>query len=159
MKITVLATGALAEPFWRDAQKEYEKRLSRTWPTAVCELPEARLSKNPSPGDIEAALKAEAVRYLEKIPKRAFVIALCVEGKPLSSEAFSQKLSDAATRGYSEIVFLIGSSHGLAPEVKARADLALSFSPMTFPHQLARILLLEQIYRAAEIARGSKYHK
>ena len=159
MKVTVYAFGTLQSIFWREAAKDYENRLSRTWPTTVIELPEARLPKEPTEGDVKRALAEEGKILLAKIPPRAFVVALCIEGMSLTSEALSAKMEDIASRGYSEIVFLIGSSHGLDPEVKKRADLSLSFSLMTFPHQLARILLLEQIYRAAEIARGSRYHK
>ncbi len=159
MKVTILTAGTLAESYWRDAVAEYQKRLTRTWPLTVIEIGEARLPKAPSPGDIAAALADEAVRFLKKIPPRAHLIAMCVEGRALTSEALSAHMENAAARGAAEIVFLIGSSHGLDPSLKQRADLCLSVSPMTFPHQLCRVLLAEQIYRAAEIARGSRYHK
>lgn len=159
MKVTILTAGTLAESYWRDAVAEYQKRLTRTWPLTVVEIGEARLPKDPTPGDIAAALADEAARFVKKIPPRAHLIAMCVEGRALTSEALSAHMENAALRGASEIVFLIGSSHGLDASLKRRADLCLSVSPMTFPHQLCRVLLAEQIYRSAEIARGSHYHK
>jgi len=159
MKITLLTAGTLQESYWREAVSEYQKRLSRTWPLSVVEIGEEKLPRDPSDGDIAAALAQEARRFSAKIPPRAYVIALCIEGEMLTSDALSRRMEDAALRGFSDIVFLIGSSHGLCASLKTRADLRLSFSRMTFPHQLARVLLCEQIYRAAEIARGSRYHK
>ena len=159
MKTSILAMGHLTEKFFRDACDEYVKRLSRTWPLTVTEFDEARLPSDPSDGEIERALAGEARRLSAKIPPRAYKIALCVEGTPLSSEELSAKMDDAALRGASEIVFLIGSSFGLHPSLKKEADLKLSLSKMTLPHSLARVVLCEQIYRAAEIARGSRYHK
>lgn len=159
MKVTIYAHGKMSEKFYGDACAAYEKRLTTLWPLTVIEAPEARLAQDPSPGEIAAALSAEAKAALVKIPRRAYVIALCIEGKMLDSPALSRAMEEAALAGCSEIWFLIGSSHGLAPELKARADLSLSISKMTFPHQLARVILCEQIYRAAQIARGSAYHK
>ena len=159
MKVTILAFGTLAEAYWRDACAEYQKRLSRLWPLTVTELPEERLPQNPTDGQIAAALAAEAKAAVKKIPPRAYLIALCVEGSAITSPALSRKMEDAAARGYSEICFLIGSSFGMDPSLKARADLRLSLSALTLPHQLARVLLCEQIYRAAQIARGAPYHK
>ena len=159
MKVTIYAHGTLAESHWRDAAAEYSKRLTRLWPTAVIEAAESRLPQNPSEGEIERALAAEAKTALAKISPRAFVIALCIEGDMLTSPQLSKKMEDAAARGSSEIVFLIGSSYGLHPTLKQRADARISFSRMTFPHQLARVMLLEQIYRAAQIAHGAPYHK
>ena len=159
MKVTIYAHGTLAESHWRDASAEYIKRLTRLWPTAVIEAAESRLPQNPSEGEIERALAAEAKIALAKISPRAYVIALCIEGDMLSSPQLSKKMEDAAARGSSEIVFLIGSSYGLHPTLKQRADARISFSRMTFPHQLARVMLLEQIYRAAQIAHGAPYHK
>lgn len=159
MKVTIYAHGALSEPYWRAACAEYEKRLSRLWPLTITEAPEERLPAAPSPGEIEAALAAEAKRALEKIPPRAYVVALCVEGSMLDSPTLAQKMEEAASHGYPSVCFVIGSSYGLAPVLKERAGLRLSLSRMTFPHQLARVMLCEQIYRAAQIARGSAYHK
>ncbi len=159
MKTSILAMGHLTERFFRDACDEYQKRLSRTWPLTVTEFDEVRLPSDPSDGEIERALAKEADMLRAKIPPRAYKIALCVEGIPLSSEELSAKMDDAASRGASEIVFLIGSSFGLDASLKKEADLKLSLSKMTLPHSLARVVLCEQIYRAAEIARGSRYHK
>ena len=159
MKTMIYAHGTLSEPFWRDACGEYVKRLSRLWPLRITEAPEERLSQDPSPAQIEAALEKEGKRLLSAIPSRAFVIALCVEGEAVDSPALSRKMEDAASRGASEICFVIGSSYGLSTEVKARADWKMSLSRLTFPHQLARVMLCEQIYRAAQIARGAAYHK
>ena len=159
MKVTIYAHGTLAESHWRDACGEYIKRLTRLWPLSVIEAPEVRLPQNPSEGEIARALAAEAKAALSKISPRAYVIALCIEGEMLTSPQLSKKMEDAAARGASEIVFLIGSSYGMDESLKARADLRISFSRMTFPHQLARVMLCEQIYRAAQIAHKSPYHK
>ncbi len=159
MKTSILAMGHLTEKFFREATDEYQKRLSRTWPLTVTELDEARLPADPSKGEIEKALAEEAKRLSARIPPRAYKIALCVEGVSLTSEELSARMEDAALRGASEIVFLIGSSFGLSASLKEQADLKLSLSRMTLPHSLARVVLCEQIYRAAEIARGSRYHK
>ena len=159
MKITLYAHGKMSEAFYGEACDAYIRRLRPLWPLTVIEAAEARLPQNPSAKEIDAALAAEARAALEKIPKRAFVIALCIEGKQFSSEELSRVMDKAALDGAGEIWFLIGSSHGMADELKARADLRLSFSKMTFPHQLARVILCEQIYRAASIAKGMAYHK
>jgi len=159
MKTMIYAHGSLSESYWRDASSEYVKRLSRLWPLRITEAPEERLPSSPSAAQIEAALEKEGKRFLSAIPPRAYVIALCVEGESADSPALSRKMEEAASRGASEICFVIGSSFGLSPEVKARADWKLSLSRLTFPHQLARVMLCEQIYRAAQIARGAAYHK
>lgn len=159
MKVTIYAHGKMSEAFYGDACAAYEKRLSTLWPLTILEAPEARLPQNPSQAQIDAALQTEAKAALSKIPRRAYVIALCIEGKMLDSPGLCRVMEEAALSGCGEIWFLIGSSHGLAPELKQRADLRLSISPMTFPHQLARVILCEQIYRAAQIAKGTPYHK
>lgn len=159
MKVTIYAHGKMSEAFYGEACAAYEKRLTTLWPLTILEVPEARLPQNPSQAQIDAALQTEAKAALAKIPRRAYVIALCIEGKMLDSPSLSRKMEEAVLSGCGEIWFLIGSSHGLAPELKARADLRLSISPMTFPHQLARVILCEQIYRAAQIAKGTAYHK
>ncbi|MBR3289847.1 MAG: 23S rRNA (pseudouridine(1915)-N(3))-methyltransferase RlmH [Clostridia bacterium] len=157
--ITVLCLGRLKEGYFRDACAEYLKRLGGFARVQVCELEEERLPDAPSAAQIEAALAAEGKRILAKIPHGAAVVALCVEGKELSSKALAGTLSRWSVNGTSHTVFVIGSSFGLAPEVKAAARLQLSMSPMTFPHGLARVMLLEQLYRAAQIESGGKYHK
>ena len=159
MKVTIYAHGTLAESHWRDACAEYVKRLTRLWPLTIVEAAEVRLPQNPTEGEIDRALATEAKTALAKISPRAYVIALCIEGEMLTSPALSKKMEDAAAHGASEIVFLIGSSYGMDESLKRRADLRMSFSRMTFPHQLARVMLCEQIYRAAQIAHGAPYHK
>ena len=159
MKVTIYAHGTLAESHWRDACAEYVKRLTRLWPLTIVEAAEVRLPQNPTEGEIARALATEAKTALTKISPRAYVIALCIEGEMLTSPALSKKMEDAAAHGASEIVFLIGSSYGMDESLKRRADLRMSFSRMTFPHQLARVMLCEQIYRAAQTAHGAPYHK
>ena len=122
-------------------------------------LPEERLPESPSPAQIEAALAREADAVRAKLPAGCLLIAMCVEGQERSSEALARYLAEAAARGAGHIVFLIGSSYGMHPSLKQQADLRLSMSPMTFPHHLLRVMLLEQIYRAYQINAGSKYHK
>lgn len=159
MKITVIAFGTLSERHYADAFAEYQKRLFASCAFECVELREKRLSSDPSSSEIAAALEAEGREALSRIPARACVIALAVEGKAMSSEALASYLDTKMSAGTSEFVFVVGSSYGLAPEVKRRADLLLSMSAMTFPHQLARVMLAEQIYRASQIRQGTKYHK
>ena len=123
------------------------------------ELPEVRLPENPSPAEIAVGLEKEAEQILNKIPKGAWFCTLTPEGRMLSSQELAGKLQDVKLSGKSSAVFLIGSSFGIAPRVKSAADLKLSMSPMTFPHHLARVMALEQLYRAEAIQAGSKYHK
>ena len=158
-KITVLCVGKLKEKFYIDACAEYQKRLTRHCKLELIELSEQRLSDDPSEGEIAAALAKEADAIGERLPKGGALVALCVEGKSLSSEELAEALSRYASQGASQVTFLIGGSFGLAERVKARADLRLSMSPMTFPHHLARVMLLEQIYRAYQIQSGTRYHK
>ena len=158
-KVTILCVGKLKEKFYTDAAAEYVKRLSRFCKLEIMELPEERLPEDPSPAQVEAALAKEADAIRSKLPPSAFLTAMCVEGKPRSSEELARLMADSASRGDSHLVFLIGGSFGLHPSVKELAAVKLSMSPMTFPHQLARVMLLEQIYRAYQINAGSKYHK
>lgn len=158
-KVTVLCVGKLKEKFYADACAEYQKRLTRHCKLDLIELPEQRLPENPSEAEIEAALSKEADAIEEKLPRGGAVVALCVEGKALSSEQLADTLARYAARGVSQVTFLIGGSFGLHERVKQRAELRLSMSPMTFPHHLARVMLLEQIYRAYQIQGGTRYHK
>ena len=158
-KVTVLCVGKLKEKFYADAAAEYAKRLSRFCKLEIVELPEERLPDAPSPAQIAAALEKEASAIRSRLPASAFLIALCVEGKLRSSQDLARMLSDSAGRGQSQVVFLIGGSFGLDPSVKALAAERLSMSPMTFPHHLARVMVLEQIYRAYQINAGTRYHK
>ena len=157
--ITLLTVGKLKEKFYLSAAAEYEKRLKAYCRFSMIELPETRLPDDPSPAEIAAGLEKEAELILAKIPKGAFFCVLTPEGKSLSSEALAEKLEQVKLSGKSAACFLIGSSFGMAPRVKAAADLKLSMSAMTFPHHLARVMVGEQIYRAFTIIEGSKYHK
>ncbi|MBQ9551910.1 MAG: 23S rRNA (pseudouridine(1915)-N(3))-methyltransferase RlmH [Clostridia bacterium] len=159
MNVTVICLGKLKEQYLKDACDEYLKRLGAFCRCKVVELAPVKLADNPSQAQITAALKREAEQIREKIPKGAAVFALCIEGKMLNSEQFSERLQSAAVQGGADVVFLIGSSFGLDEDLKKEAQFRLSMSPMTFPHQLARVMLLEQIYRAFQIASGGKYHK
>lgn len=158
-KVTILCVGKMKEKFYIDAAAEYVKRLSRHCKLDIIELPEQRLSENPSQGEIDAALAREAAAIGEKLPKGGAVIAMCIEGKTMSSEELAKCFSRFALEGKSQLTFLIGGSVGLHQLLKAQADLRLSMSPMTFPHHLARVMLLEQIYRGYQILEGSRYHK
>lgn len=158
-KVTIICTGKLKEKFYLDAAAEYAKRLSRFCTLTILELPEERLPESPSPAQIEAALAREADAVRAKLPAGCLLIAMCVEGQERSSEALARYLAEAAARGAGHIVFLIGSSYGMHHSLKQQADLRLSMSPMTFPHHLARVMLLEQLYRSFKIDEGSSYHK
>lgn len=159
LEITLLTVGKLKEKFYLSAAAEYEKRLKAYCRFSIIELPETRLPDDPSPAEISAGLDKEAAMILGKIPKNAWFCVLTPEGKNLSSEELADKMAQVKLSGKSAICFLIGSSFGMAPQVKAAADFQLSMGKMTFPHHLARIMVLEQIYRAEAIQAGSKYHK
>ena len=158
-EITLITIGKLKEKFYISAAQEYAKRLSGYCKFTLLELPECRLPEAPSPAEIAAGLEKEAEEIFSKIPKGAWFCVFTPEGKELSSEAFAQKLAQVKLSGKSSLCFLIGSSFGMAPRVKERADFRLSMGPMTFPHHLARIMVLEQLYRAEAIQSGSRYHK
>ena len=157
--ITLIAMGKLKEKFYLNAAEEYCKRLKGYCNFQIIELPEHRLPEDPSIAEISAGLEKEADLILTKIPKGAWFCVFTPEGKVLSSEAFADKLKEVKLAGKSSACFLIGSSFGMAPRVKEKADFKLSMGPMTFPHHLARVMVLEQIYRAEAIQAGSKYHK
>ncbi len=157
--ITLLCLGKLKEKFYISASEEYAKRLGAYGRFTLLELPEVRLPENPSPAEIAAGLEKEADAILSKVPKGAWLCVLTPEGKLLSSEALAEKMAAMKLSGKSSLCFLIGSSFGMSPRVKAAADFQLSMSPMTFPHHLARVMVLEQLYRAESIQAGSKYHK
>ena len=158
-KMTILCTGKLKEKFYLDAVAEYVKRLSRFCKLEIIELPEERLPEDPSPAQIEAALSKEADAVRAKLPNGCLVIAMCVEGRERSSEELAQLVGTWEQSSAKHLVFLIGGSYGLHPSIKAEAQVKLSMSPMTFPHHLARVMLLEQLYRAFKIREGSSYHK
>ena len=157
--ITLITVGKLKEKFYIAAADEYVKRLKGYCQFRIIELPEARLPENPSLAEISAGLDKEALQILNSIPKNAWFCILTPEGKLLNSEELAKKMHDIKLSGKSSACFLIGSSFGIAQQIKDKADFKLSMSPMTFPHHLARIMVLEQIYRAEAIQAGSKYHK
>ena len=158
-EITLIAMGKLKEKFYLSAAAEYEKRMKGYCQFRILELPEVRLPEDPSPAEITAALEKEADSILQKIPKGACFCVLTPEGTMLSSEKLAEKLRQVKLSGKSSCCFLIGSSFGMTPRLKELADFKLSMSPMTFPHHLARVMVLEQLYRAEAIQAGSKYHK
>lgn len=158
-KVTVLCVGKLKEKFYADAAAEYQKRLGRFCKLNIVELEEERLPENPSPAQVDAALAREAAAITGRLPSAAFLVALCVEGALYSSPELAELMARSANLGESHVVFLIGGSFGLHPSVKQMAAVKLSMSPMTFPHHLARVMLLEQIYRAYQINAGTRYHK
>lgn len=157
--ITLICMGKLKEKFYLNAAAEYEKRLKGYCSFHLIELPEVRLPDEPSPADISAGLDKEADMIISKIPKGSWFCIFTPEGKLLSSPDLAQKLKDVKLSGKSSACFLIGSSFGIASKIKKIADFKLSMSPMTFPHHLARIMVMEQLYRAESIQAGSKYHK
>ena len=157
--ITLITMGKLKEKFYLSAASEYAKRLGGYCRFQLLELPEYRLPENPSPAEIAAGLEKEADLIEAKIPKGAWFCVFTPEGKILSSEEFAGRLKDVKLSGKSSAYFLIGSSFGMSERIKKMADLKLSMGKMTFPHHLARIMVLEQLYRAEAIQAGSKYHK
>lgn len=158
-KVSIICVGKMKEKFYIDAAAEYIKRLSRFCKLEIVELPEDRLPDDPSQAQIDGALAKEADAIRAKLPASCYIIAMCVEGKTRSSEELARLMEESIHQGGSHLVFLIGGSFGLHPSIKALASFKLSMSPMTFPHHLARVMLLEQIYRGYQINTGSKYHK
>ena len=157
MTVNLIVIGKLKEDYLRNACDEYIKRLSRYCNTEIHELSEYRLSENPSQKEIENALQKES-ESIRKFAK-GYIIPLCIEGKQVTSPELSGIIQNAVVSRNNTVTFIIGSSFGLAPEIKSMGDFSLSMSKMTFPHQLARVMLLEQIYRAFQISTGGKYHK
>lgn len=156
--VRFITVGNLKESYLREAVAEYRKRLSGACRVEEVELKEVKLPEEPSETEIKKALAEEAKVILAAIPPRCYSVALCVEGKQMSSPQLSRVL-ESVTAEYGTLCFIIGSSHGLAPEVKANAHMRLSVSELTFPHQLMRVILYEAVYRCYQIAKGSKYHK
>lgn len=157
--IKLVCVGKLRERYFADAAAEYQKRLSRLMPVTVVELPDEREPAAPSEALNEQTLKREGDKILRAIGAQDYVIALCIEAKQQTSETLAKRLSELFLNGRSDVTFVIGGSLGLHADVRARADEKLSMSEMTFPHQLARVMLLEQLYRAAKINAGERYHK
>ena len=159
LSIKIIAIGDLKEKYLRDACEEYKKRLSAWAKVEELALKEEKLPDNPTEAQIKAGLEAEEKKIFEKISPKSYVIAMCVEGKQLSSEEYAKKIEEITNCGYSEIVLIIGSSFGMTDAVKQRANFRLSISKLTFPHQLLRVILYEATYRAMSIINGTKYHK
>ena len=159
VQVKLICVGRLKESYYLAACKEYIKRLGTLCKFELVELPETRLSDDPSPAQIQQALEKEAALIGEKIPRGSALVPLCVEGKPLTSPELAQSMERWAVQGGGSITFIIGGSFGLHPRLKEQAAFRLSMSPMTFPHHLARVMVLEQIYRAFQIQMGSRYHK
>ena len=157
--VTLICVGKLKEKFYLAASEEYAKRLRGYVDFTLIELPETRLPDDPSPAQIAQGLAKEAELIRARIPKGAWFCVLTPEGTELSSERLAQKLEEVKLSGRGAACFLIGSSFGIAPEIKKQADFRLSFGPMTFPHHLMRVMALEQLYRAQTILAGTKYHK
>ncbi len=158
LSVNIICVGKLKESYLREATEEYAKRLKTLCKLSVIELPEERVGDDPSDAETSRTVNAESERIMAKLGKGDYVIALCVEGKNISSEELSAKLEDISMRS-STVDLIIGGSWGLSDAVKQRADFRLSMGKMTFPHQLFRVMLLEQLYRAFQISRGTKYHK
>ena len=159
MKITILAVGKLKEKYWKQAIAEYEKRLGAYSKIEMIEVPDEKAPETMSDKEIEQVKEKEGQRLLAKIKPQATVITLEIEGKILSSEGLAKELQQRMTQGQSDFVFVIGGSNGLHQDVLNRSNYALSFSKMTFPHQMMRVVLIEQVYRAFKIMRGEAYHK
>ena len=159
MKIKLVTVGKLKEKYLKDGIAEYSKRISRFAAVEMIELADEKTPDRASDTENEKILDLEGNRILSKIGDREFVVVLAIEGKTLSSEEFSKQLEQASINGYSTLTFVIGGSLGLSPQVKNRANLSLSFGRLTLPHQLMRLVLVEQIYRAFTIQQGSPYHK
>lgn len=159
LSMTLLCVGKLKERYWTEACEEYAKRMKGFCQFRMIEVDEERMPERFNDTHIRHTLEKEGQRLLAAVPKGAMIVALCIEGRMLTSELLAQELEEAAVSGCGHIVFVIGGSWGLSDEVKQAARLRLSMSRMTFPHQLARVMLCEQLYRACQINGGGKYHK
>ncbi|MHD0396282.1 23S rRNA (pseudouridine(1915)-N(3))-methyltransferase RlmH [Staphylococcus simulans] len=159
MKITVLAVGKLKEKYWKQAIAEYQKRLGAYTKIEIIEVPDEKAPENMSDKEIEQVKQKEGQRLLSKIKPQSTVITLEIKGSMLTSEGLAKNLQQRMVQGQSDFTFIIGGSNGLHQDVLDRSNYALSFSKMTFPHQMMRVILLEQVYRAFKIMRGEAYHK
>lgn len=159
LSVKFICVGRMREKFYIDAFAEYEKRLRTLCRFELTELTEQRLGDNPSPAEISAALDREAQDILKTIPSDAYVTAMCVEGRQMPSEGMAKLIAERENSGKPKLCFVIGGSFGLSDKIKSRADMKLSMSQMTFPHHLARVMLIEQLYRGFKINEGSRYHK
>ena len=159
LNVKLICVGKMREKFYIDAFEEYRKRLQAYCRLELTEITEQRLSDRPAEKEIAAALEREGQERLKAVPADAYLVALCVEGKQMPSEGMAALIAARESSGKPKLCFVIGGSYGLAPAVKARADRRLSMSEMTFPHHLARVMLIEQVYRGFKINEGSQYHK
>ena len=157
--IKFICVGRMREKYLIDAFAEYRKRLGGYCRFELSEIEEQRLPERPSENEIKAALSKEAADIEKNIPKDAYVVAMCIEGRQKSSEQLSELVAERKNSGKPRMCFIIGGSYGLSDSIKKRSDLKLSMSEMTFPHHLARVMLAEQVYRAFKIMEGSRYHK
>lgn len=159
LTVNIICVGKLKEKFWTDACREYAKRLQGFCRFSIIEVDEEKTTDVPNESQIEKILFCEGERIIKKLSKGSKVIAMCIEGKIYSSPDFAKIIDDIALEGISTVDFVIGGSWGLSDDVKSKASIKLSMSKMTFPHQLARVMLCEQIYRGFQISTGGKYHK
>lgn len=159
LAVKFICVGRMREKFYIEAFSEYTKRLQSLCKFEIVEPNEQRLSENPSDREIKAALDKEALDIMKAIPSDAYVVAMCVEGRQMPSEGMGELIAARENSGKPKLCFVIGGSFGLADSVKQRADMKLSMSKMTFPHHLARVMLIEQLYRGFKINEGSRYHK
>ncbi len=159
MRVTILTVGKIKESYLRDEIKEYAKRLGKYCKLEILEVTDEKTPDSLSATAAELVRKKEGERLLKSLPKDAYIITLEISGKQLTSEEFSQKIENLAVQGVSHLVFVIGGSLGLGQNILQKSDFAMSFSKMTYPHQLMRVILLEQIYRGYRIANGEPYHK
>lgn len=157
--VNIICIGKIKEKYWTDAIAEYAKRLKAFCKLNIIELDEEKIQNNPNDAQIKTVIEAEGKRILSKLAKNSYVVTLCIEGKTISSPDFAKVIAESALMGKSNIDFIIGGSWGLSEEVKSRSDFKLSMGRMTYPHQMARVILTEQIYRAFEINSNGKYHK
>lgn len=158
-KVVIISVGRLKEDFFKKAEQEYLKRLNGYCDMSVIEVPQTVLPQNPSDAQVISALEQEAELIINKIPKNSHIVSMCIEGNQLSSEQMAEMIDDNANIGSGVITFIIGGSFGLSDSIKQKSKTKLSMSKMTFPHRMARIMLLEQIYRGYTIIAGSRYHK
>lgn len=159
LNVNIICVGKLKEKYWIQAIAEYAKRLSAFCKFNTIEVNEEKAPDNPSESQIQNIIAHEGERIAGKIRKNSFVVSLCIEGKLISSEELSQMIERASVEGFSSIDFIIGGSWGISPQIKALSNTKISMGRMTFPHQLARVMLTEQIYRSFQISSHTQYHK
>ncbi len=159
ISVNIICIGSLKEKYFKDAVLEYSKRLSAFCKFKIVQLDEHKLPQNPSESEILQGIDIEGEKIKSKISKNSYVISMCIEGQIISSEKLASQIQDVSLQGISNIDFIIGGSFGLSNEIKNLSNFRLSMSKMTFPHQLARVMLCEQVYRAFQISSGGKYHK